>query len=65
MTLSITVATDNDDETSKNFCGYTKKVFRCGSSVFPSFDVVQGTTYFTNALKCINRMKLLHELSSA
>ena len=56
--ISITVATDNDDEISKKFCGYAKKVFRSGSSVFPSFNVVQGTTYFTNALKFVNRMKL-------
>ena len=56
--ISITVATDNDDEISKNFWGYAKKVFRSRSSVLPSFDVVQGTTYFTNALKCVNRMKV-------
>ena len=56
--ISITVATDNDDEISKNFWGYAKKVLRSRSSVLPSFDVVQGTTYFTNALKCVNRMKV-------
>ena len=56
--ISITVATDNDDEISKNFWGYAKKVFRSGNSVLPSFDVVQATNYFTNALKCVNRMKV-------
>ena len=56
--ISITVATANDDEISKNFWGYAKKVFRSGSSVLPSFDVVQATTYFTNVLKCVNRMKV-------
>ena len=56
--ISITVATDSDDEINRNIWGYTKKVFRSGSSVIPSFDVVQGTTYFTNAFKCVNRMKL-------
>ena len=35
-----------------------KKVFRSGSSVLPSFDIVQATTYFTNILKCVNPMKV-------
>ena len=56
--ISITVATANDDEISKNFWGYAKKVFRSGSSFLPSFDVVQTTTYFFNVLKCVNRMKV-------
>ena len=56
--ISIPVATDNDDKISRNFWGYAKKIFRSDSSVLPSFDVVQGTTYFTNALKCVNRMKM-------
>ena len=56
--ISITVATDNDDEISRNFWGYAKKVFRSGTSVLPYFNVVQGTTYFTNSLKCVNRMKV-------
>ena len=56
--ISMTVATDNDDEISRNIWGYAKKVFRSGSSVLPSSDVVQGTTYFINALKCVNRMKV-------
>ena len=56
--ISITVATANDDEISKNFWGYAKKVFRSGSSVLPFFDVVQASTYFTNALKCVNCMKV-------
>ena len=55
--INITIATDNDDKISRNFWGYTKKVVRSGSSVLPSFDVVHGTNYFTNALKCVNRMK--------
>ena len=56
--ISITVAIDNDDEISRNFWGYTKKVSRSSTPVLPSFDIVQGTTYFTNALKCINHMKV-------
>ena len=56
--ISITVATNNDDKISRNFWGYAKKVFRSGSSVLPSFDVVQDTTYLTNALKCVNRMEV-------
>ena len=55
---SITIATDNDDEISRHFWAYAKKIFRSGTSVLPSFDGVQGTTYFINALKCINRMKV-------
>ena len=40
--ISITVATDNYDEIGRNFWGYAKKLFRSGTSVLPSFDVVQG-----------------------
>ena len=57
--ISITVATDNDDEIRRNFWSYVKKVFRSGTSVLPSFDTVRGTTYFINALKHVNRMKVL------
>ena len=56
--ISITVATENDDEISRNFWRCAKKVFRSGTFVLPSFDAVQGTTYFGNALKCVNRMKV-------
>ena len=55
--ISITVATDNNVEISRNFWGYTKKVLKSGTSVLPTFDVVQGTTYFTNSLKCVNCTK--------
>ena len=37
---SIIVATDNDDEMNRNFWGYSKKVFRSGTSVLPSFEAV-------------------------
>ena len=57
--ISISVATDNHDEISINFWGWAKKVFRFGSPVLPSFDVVQSTTCFTYALKCVNRMKVV------
>ena len=56
--INITVATDNDDEISKKFCDYAEKVFRSRTSVLPSFCIVQGITYFTNALKCVNRTKV-------
>ena len=56
--VSITIATDNDDEIIRHFWAYAKKVFRSGTSVLPSFDGVQGTAYFINALKCVNRMKV-------
>ena len=56
--ISITVVTDNDDEISRKFRGYAKKVFRPGTSVLPSFDAVQSTTYIRNALKCVNHMKV-------
>ena len=56
--ISITGAADNNDEISRNFLGYTKKVFRSGTSVLPSFDVVQGTTHLANALKCVNGMNV-------
>ena len=56
--INITVATGSDVEISRNFLGYAKKVLRSGTSVFSSFNAVQGTTYFTNALKCVNHMKV-------
>ena len=56
--ISITVATDNNDEIRGNFWGYAKKVFGSGTSVLTSFNAVQSNTYFTNALKCVNRMKV-------
>ena len=57
--ISITIATDNNDETSRNIWGYAKKFFRSCTSALPSFDAVEGTIYFTNAWKCVNRMKVL------
>ena len=56
--MCITVATDNDDEISRNFWGYAKKVFTSSTSVLSSFSAVQGTTYFTKVLKCANHMKV-------
>ena len=38
--ISINVGADNDDEISRNFWGYAKKVSRPGTSLLPSFDVV-------------------------
>ena len=49
--ISITVTTDNNDEISRHVWGCAKKVIRSGTSVLPSFDAIQGTTYLTNALK--------------
>ena len=49
--ISITVATDNNDEISRHVWGYVKKVIRSGTSVLPSFDAIQGTTYLINVLK--------------
>ena len=72
--ISIAVVTGNDDETSRNFWGYAKKIFRSGTAVLPSFGVVQGTTNFTNTLKCVNLIPFnlspptfqeINELSSA
>ena len=57
--ISVTVATDNDDEVSRNSWGYAKKVFRSRSSVLSSLNVVHDTTYFTNAMKCLNYMNML------
>ena len=56
--ISITVATDNDDEISRNIWGYAKKLFRSSTSVVPSYHVVQSTTYFTNAEKFANYTKV-------
>ena len=61
--ISIIVATDNDDEISRKVWGFAKKVLRSGISVFSSFDAVQGATYITHALKCVNRMKVFTILS--
>ena len=56
--ISITVASDSNDEISRNFWGYAKRVFRSGTAVLWSFDTVQGPTYFTYSLKCVNYMKV-------
>ena len=53
--ISITVATNNDDKISRSTMIV---IIRSGSSVLPSFDGVQDTTYLTNALKCVNRMEV-------
>ena len=42
--ISITVATDNNDEISRNFWDYAKKVFRSDTPVLSSFDAIQGIT---------------------
>ena len=57
--ISITIATDNDDVINENFWGCPTKVFRSGTSVLPSFHAAYSTTYFRNALKCVNRIKVL------
>ena len=61
--ISISIATDNDDELSRNFWHYAKKVFRSSTSVLPSFDAIQGTNYFTNLLKCVHCRNVLTILS--
>ena len=38
--------------------GAAPKKFSNPAPLFPSFNAVQGTTYFTEALKRINRMKV-------
>ena len=55
--IIIVVATDNDDEIVKTF-GAAPKKFSNPAPLFPSFNAVQGTTYFTDALKRINGMKV-------
>ena len=62
LIILITVATDNDDEISKKFGGCAKK-FSNLASLFPSFNAVQGTTYFTEGLKRINHMKVFTIIS--
>ena len=77
--ITIAVATDNYDEISKNSWRCAKSVFKSRISV-SIFQRRSSTTYFKDALKRINRMKVIvaflliclchlskksHELSSA
>ena len=55
--IIIAIATGNDDEISKNFWGCAKN-FSNPAPLFPSFNAVQGTPYFTETFKRINRMKV-------
>ena len=47
--IIIAAATDNSDAPKK---------YSNPAPLFPSFNAVQGTTYFKDALKRINRMKV-------
>ena len=55
--IIIAVATGNNDEINKTL-GAAPKKFSNLAPLFPSLNAIQGTTYFKDVLKRIDRMKV-------
>ena len=52
-----TAEVDHDHLISKNFWGYVKKYFKKKSSLLPSFNMAQCTSYFTKTFSALNPNK--------
>ena len=48
---------DHDSSINKNFWGYVKRFFKTNTSLLPSFNLVQCTTYFSKTFSVINPNK--------
>ena len=55
--VDISVASDNDEEISKNFWKYAKNILTEGKNIIPTFTRDQCTTYFKRVLQCFNPSK--------
>ena len=51
---------DHDSSINKNFWGYVKRFFKTNTSLLPSFNLVQRTSYFSKTFSVINPNKIFN-----
>ena len=51
---------DHDSSINKNFWGYVKRFFKTNTSLLPSFNLVQCTSYFSKTFSVINPNKIFN-----